>query len=82
VIDAPTMEVVRFEEPLAILIPSPVETDMATVGLLGGADFANTTRGASPGSMETDIIPTSPGAFVQHTSKPLHPTALASPLMS
>jgi hypothetical protein len=42
-------------------------------------DFINTTRWASPGSVETGVIPICPDNFVQLMSKPLQPRPLASP---
>jgi hypothetical protein len=63
-VDTPTMEEVRFEEPPVSPRTTPVDASTDVVGLPEGADFINTMRGTSLGSMQTCVIPTSSGAFV------------------
>jgi hypothetical protein len=79
-VHSPTMESVHFGDSC----PSG-RTGLATdghgtahAGPQVGAIYINTTRGASPGSLEAGVIPDSSGAFVQLRSKPIQPSALPS----
>lgn len=63
---APVMETVAFHTPLpASPIAGDVQVDnlQATVGPSATPQHVNTMRGASPGSMHTGVLPTSPGQF-------------------
>jgi hypothetical protein len=82
------METVRFHNSASHPAPSGLNSLVANANApvaqaepTSEFDFVNTSQGASPGPMQTSVIPNNPGEFVQLMTKPLQPAALASPPM-